>query len=88
MALATVGGMMPAALAHVVGHYFMSVPTVLIPLIAIAFFAPALLDLLRDGKCHAVTLWGGVLLFVWANVRAVAIRPSAGWREFVAWLAG
>lgn len=88
MALATVGGMMPAALAHVVGHYFMSMPIVLLPMIAVAFFAPALLDRLRDGRFHPVTLWGGVLLFGWANVRAVLIRPTAGWREFVWWLAG
>ena len=87
MVLGTIGGMMPAALGHFVGHDLRAMPVLLVPMIAVAFFTPAVYDRIRFGRFHRVTLWGGVLLFVWANVRAVVIRPSAAWHEFMRWLA-
>ncbi len=85
MVLATVGMMAPSALAHLVGHNFGSMPVLFVPLLAFVFLSPALYDRLRVGRFQRVTLWGGILLFVWANTRAV-LGQSGAWRHFVAWL--
>ena len=89
MVLATVGGLMPAALAHLIGHSptlrEIKAPIVLIPLV-ILFFAPAVHDRWSEGRIHPVSLWVAVGLFVWANLRAALIGPSAAWRDFVDWL--
>lgn len=87
MLMGTIGGMMPAALAHVLGHNFPSAPGVIVPMVAIAFLAPAVYDRLRFGRFNRVTLWSGILLFVWANVRAIVIAPSTAWHDLMAWVA-
>jgi len=86
MILATIGMMMPASVGHLVGHNFPAMPALVPLLLIILFIAPAVYDRIRFGRFHPITLWGGILLIAWGNVRAILIGPSAGWREFVAWL--
>ena len=88
MTLGTVGGMMPAVLAHIVGHNLRSMTVLLVPIVWLAFFSPAIYDRLRFGRFHRVTLWGGILLFLWSNVRAAVIAPSAAWHAFMGWAVG
>lgn len=89
MVLATVGGLMPASLAHLIGHSPVlrqaPGPIILIPL-TILYFATAVHDRWSQGRVHPVSLWGAVALLVWANVRAAIIGPSAAWRDFTEWL--
>ena len=89
MVLATVGGLMPAALAHIIGHSptlrQVEVPIILIPL-TILYFAPAVHDRWSEGRIHPVSLWVAVGLLVWTNLRAALIGPSMAWREFIDWL--
>jgi hypothetical protein len=89
MLLATVGALMPAALAHIIGHspYLREIkaPIILIPP-AMLLFASAVHDRLSRGRIHPVSLWLALALFVWANVRAVIIGPSDTWHQFAAWL--
>jgi hypothetical protein len=86
MLLATTGMMMPASVAHFVGHNFPSVPAMVPVLLAILFIAPATYDRFRFGRFHHITLWGGILLFVWGNVRAFIIGPIAEWKKIAVWL--
>jgi hypothetical protein len=88
MLLATVGTLMGAPLAHVIGHYPIlqtKAPLILIPLILL-YSSPAVYDRITRGRIHPVSLWVPIALFVWANLRAAVIGPSATWREFAAWL--
>jgi uncharacterized membrane protein YozB (DUF420 family) len=88
MLLATVGTLMGAPLTHVIGHYPIlqtKAPLILVPLILL-YSAHAVYDRITRGRIHPVSLWVAVALFVWANVRAAVIGPSAAWREFAAWL--
>lgn len=88
MLLGTLGGLMPATLAHFVGHHFGSAPAVFLPTLVGVFLAPAIYDRVRFGRFVPLTLWGGILLFVWANIRAAVIGPSAAWRQLMEWLCG
>jgi hypothetical protein len=89
MLLATVGALLPAALAHIVGHWSflrsLSVPIIVVPLVAL-LSAGAVHDRLCGRRIHPVSLWVALALFVWANVRAVVIGPSAAWHEVAGWL--
>jgi hypothetical protein len=89
MLLATVGALMPAALAHIIGHSpvlrEIRAPIILIPLVVL-LFAGAVHDRLSRGRIHPVSLWVAVALLVWANLRAVVIGPSEVWHKFAAWL--
>jgi len=89
MVLATVGGLMPAALAHVIGHSpalrKTKAPIILIPL-TILYFATAVHDRWSQGRVHPVSLWVAFALLAWANVRGVLIGPSTAWRELTDWL--
>ncbi len=89
MLLATVGGLMPAALSHVIGHspllQGLHPAIILIPFTAF-LFAGAVHDRLSTGRIHAVSLWVALAVFVWSNLRAVVIGPSDAWREFATWL--
>ena len=89
MVLGTVGGLMPAAIAHIIGHSptlrRIEAPIILIPLF-ILFFATAAHDRWSLGRVHPVSLWGAVGLFAWLNVRATVVAPSAAWGEFTEWL--
>ena len=88
MLLATVGSLMAAPLAHLLGALppLPGAPPVIVPLLALLYFSPALHDRLRAGRVHPVSLWGGSALLVWANVRAAVIGPSDVWQRFAAWL--
>jgi hypothetical protein len=90
MLFATLGGMMPAALAHIIGHVpalsRIQAPIILIPLCAF-YFATALFERLTRGHIHRVSLWVPVALIIWAIVRAAVIAPSAAWHNLLGWLA-
>ena len=86
MLLTTIGMMMPATVAHFIGHNAPEVPA-LVPLsLAILFITPAVYDRVRFHRFHPITLWGGILLILWGNVRAVLIGPSTTWKQFAKWL--
>jgi hypothetical protein len=89
MLLATVGTLMPAALAHIIGHSpvlrEINAPIILIPLIAL-LSASAVHDRLSLGRIHPVSLWVAFALLAWANLRAAVIGPSDAWHQFAAWL--
>lgn len=89
MLLATVGTLMPAPLAHIIGHSpflrEIKAPIILIPLVVL-LFAPAVHDRLSRGRIHPVSLWVALALLVWANLRAAVIGPSDAWHQFAAWL--
>ena len=56
MLLATIGAMMPAALAHIAGHFHLpTAPPAMVLMLAIVFFAPAFYDRVRLGRFHPVT---------------------------------
>lgn len=90
MLLATVGSLIPAPLAHLIGHYppLRAINGIIVLPIALFLFASAVYDRLSRGRMHPVSLWGAILLFVWANLRAVVIGPSPAWQRFAAWLLG
>jgi hypothetical protein len=89
MLLATVGTLLPAALAHIIGHSPMlrevKAPIILIPLVAL-LFASAVHDRVTLGRIHPVSLWVALALLAWANLRAAVIGPSDAWHQFAAWL--
>jgi hypothetical protein len=88
MLLATVGGLMPAPLAHLIGHLpslnemgpIIVVPTLLF------LFASAAYDRISLGRMHPVSLWGAVAIFVWESLLNIVIGPSAAWHHFARWL--
>ena len=89
MLLATVGSLMAAPLTHLLSHFPWArqhPPIILVPL-ALLYFSSAVYDRLFRGRIHPVSLWVGIGLFVWANLRA-AVNPSQAWREFARWLVG
>ncbi len=91
MLLATVGGLMPAALSHIIGHSpFLRgfhPAIILIPYTAF-LFAGAVHDRIYRGRIHPISLWGALAVWLWSNVRAAVIGPSDWWREFATWLIG
>lgn len=89
MLLATVGGMMPAALSHVIGHSpFLSSfhPAIILIPWTPFLFAGAIHDKLSRGRIHPVSLWGALAVWLWSNIRAGVIGQSDLWREFAGWL--
>lgn len=89
MLLATVGGLMPAALAHIIGHspFLRELPAVIIVIpYAMFVFAGAVHDRVTRGRMHPVSLWVALALFAFINLRAAVIGPSDTWREFASWL--
>lgn len=88
MLLATVGSMMGAPLAHLLGYAAATraVPPLIVPLLGSLYFSNAIYDRLAHGRIHPVSLWGGVSLFALANVRAIIIGPSETWHRFASWL--
>ena len=88
MMLATLGGLMAAPLAHLLGH-FPAVrdrpPAIMLPLAAL-YFSCAAHDRLTRGRIHPVSLWVAIALLVSANLRAAVIGPSPAWRQFTTWL--
>ncbi|MEO8125441.1 MAG: hypothetical protein ABJF23_33215 [Bryobacteraceae bacterium] len=88
MLLGTIGSMMPAPLAHFIGHNFKSTPGIIVPMLAVLFLSPAAYDRIRIGRFQPISLWVGVLIFLWANVRAAILGPSEIWHHFARWLIG
>lgn len=88
MLLATVGSLMPAPLAHIIGHnpYLRMMGSIIVVPIALFLFASAVYDRLSRGRIHPVSLWGAIILLIWANLRALVIGPSHAWHQFAAWL--
>jgi hypothetical protein len=87
MLLATVSPytLMGAPLAHLTGHWpQLQVVGAIASLLLL--FSSAIHDRVSSGRIHRVSLWGGILLFVWNIVRVGFIVPSREWQDFVAWL--
>jgi hypothetical protein len=88
MLLATVGPMLNAPLIH----FYLGLPglpgrlPMFLASMAALLFTGAVYDRLTLGRFHPVTLWGAVVLFAWANVRAGLIGPSVAWHRFAEWL--
>jgi uncharacterized membrane protein YozB (DUF420 family) len=90
MLLATVGGLMPAPLAHLISHSPLPRemgPIVVIP-ITLFLFASAAYDRVSLGRMHPVSLWGATVIFIWGLLLNIAIGPSAAWHQFAQWLVG
>ena len=90
MLLATCGALMNAPLAHFIASVpplAVMPPIILLPM-ALLLGASAAYDKLTLGRIHPVSLWGGLSLFVFANLRAGLIGPSAPWHSFARWLVG
>jgi hypothetical protein len=90
MLLATAGALMNAPLAHLIADFRVFDPmpfVILLPMLAL-LSASAVYDRVTLGKIHPVSLWGAIALFVFANLRAGLIGPSAAWHSFAGWLVG
>jgi len=88
MLLATVGGLMPAPLAHLIGHFpslRVMGPIVVVP-IALFLFASATYDRVSLRRVHPVSLWGALAIFVWDLSLNILIGPSVAWHHFARWL--
>jgi len=88
MLLATVGGLMPAPLAHLIGHLpsVRDKPPVIVIPIALFLFAGAVYDRISLGRIHPVSLWVALAIFVWDLSLNIIIGPSAAWHHFAQWL--
>jgi uncharacterized membrane protein YozB (DUF420 family) len=89
MLFATIGSLMPAALAHIIGHSpvlrEITAPIIIIPLFML-LFARAFYERLTQGRIHPISLWVALALFIWSNLRALVIGPSDVWHNFAEWL--
>ena len=90
MLFGTIGGLVPAALAHLIGYApaFPGRPLFLPATLGIVYALHAAHDKLTAGRIHPLSVWLGLGVFVWANLRAVVIGPSDAWHRFVGWLVG
>jgi hypothetical protein len=81
MLLAVFGGLMPAPIAHLTGHYgFFHSRPLLTPLLVGAFLAAsAIYDRIALHRIHPVSLWVAVTIFVLDNLCFAVIMPSVGW---------
>ena len=88
MLLATVGGLMPAPLAHFIGHFpsLNKMPPIIVVPIALFLFASAVYDRISLGRIHPISLWVALAIFVWDLSLNIAIGPSAAWHHFAQWL--
>ena len=88
MLLATVGGLMPAPLAHLIGHFprLNAMPPIIVVPLALFLFASAAYDRVSLGHMHPVSLWGAVAIFVWQLSLNILIGPSAEWHHSARWL--
>ncbi len=87
MLFATLGGLMPAALAHFLAYFPppTGAPVIVLPL-TLLYLSHAIYDKVATGRIHPLSLWGAVGMFVWANGRAAFIGPSDAWHRLAAWL--
>ena len=89
MLLAILGGLTPTPVAHVIGHWpvFQPWTGMIFPLSLFIFLSfSAIYDRVSEGRIHPVSLWVGLLVFVWNAAFSVVIVPSSAWREFATWL--
>ena len=88
MLLATAGALMNAPLAHFIAgfHAFDTAPFVILLPMVLLLSSSAVYDKVTLGKIHPVSLWGAIALFVYANLRAGLIGPSAAWHSVARWL--
>ncbi|HWG21300.1 MAG TPA: hypothetical protein VG225_12285 [Terracidiphilus sp.] len=84
MLLAVFGGLMPAPIAHLTGHYaFFHDKPLLTPLIVGAFLAvSATYDRIALHRIHPVSLWVALAIFVLDNLCFALVMPSAAWHAF------
>ena len=90
MLLATVGGLMPAPLAHFIGHFprLNAIPPIIIIPLVLFLFASAVYDRVSLGRIHPVSLWGAAAIFAWQLALNILIGPSVAWHHFARWLIG
>jgi hypothetical protein len=88
MLLATAGSLMAAPLAHLIGKLpaLRETPAIILIPLAMLYMAGAVYDRLVHGRLHPVSLWGGLSLLAWAQLRALVIGPSVWWHRFAGWL--
>ena len=89
MALAVLGGLTGAPIAHLVGHYpvLQVGGGVLAPISGLVLVSlNAIHDRLTYGRIHPVSLWGGIGSFAWLFVFFTFVAPTAAWRDFSGWL--
>jgi hypothetical protein len=88
MLLATVGGLMPAPLAHFIGHFprLNAIPPIIIIPLVLFLFASAVYDRVSLGRIHPVSLWVAAAIFAWQLSLNLVIGPSAAWHHFARWL--
>jgi hypothetical protein len=88
MLLATVGGLMPAPLAHFIGHFprLNAIPPIITVPLVVFLFASALYDRISLGRIHPVSLWVATAIFAWQLSLNLVIGPSAAWHHFAGWL--
>jgi hypothetical protein len=90
MLFAIVGGLMPAPLAHLIGHspsLSKMGPIIVVPTF-LSLFASAIYDRVSLGRMHPVSLLGAIAIFVWETSLNIVIGPSAAWHHFAGWLVG
>lgn len=88
MPLAVAAALMPAPLAHLIGHSpsLRSLgPLAPIPIYAF-LFAGAIYDRIASRRFHPVTLWVALGIFVIEALANAVIFPGAVWHRFAAWL--
>ena len=82
----TIPPLLGAPVVHAIGHF--GLPLVVAPLANLTLLAAnPLYDRIVIGRMHRVSLWGGVLLIIFANFLAVVVSPHPAWQRFVLWLA-
>jgi hypothetical protein len=88
MLLATTGSLMAAPLAHLIAKFpaLREIPPVILIPLAGLYMSSALHDGIVHGRVHPVSLWGGLSLLAWAQLRAGVVGPSDAWHRFAAWL--
>jgi len=89
MLLAVFGGLMPAPIAHLTGHYaFFHDKPLLTPLLIGAFLA---VSAIHDGivlrRIHPVSLWVALAMFALDNLCAAVVIPNPAWHAFASRLA-
>jgi hypothetical protein len=82
--LLAIASLMPAPLAHLIGHSQMlrsMPPPIILVLLTFFLFASAVHDRISLGRAHPVALWGAVILLAWQASLKVVIGPSATWHR-------
>lgn len=86
MLLTITAALIPAPIAHFVGHFAFFrnkvLPTVL--LIALSLAASAVYDQITRRQIHPVSLWIPVMIFIIENVSASFVIPTKEWHVFAA----